>query len=271
MIALILGGAPSVWDDLEEAEALLNSRTRLIVAANLAGIAYGGRLDAWASLHGDLLTGWLTQRLEAGGNTELRTFTTDEVPERWAGSSGLYATQAALFEMGACGAILCGVPMDSEAGHFTGRSPWESTASYRKAFEAALPLIGGRVRSMGGWTADVLGRPAKPWVEAICSARPLGASRSRQAREAAMHKISNVSKTSQRFNARRSNGDLFIARLAPGESGEFEADVNQAVFVRGHLKAAPRVQASEASAPVPTPKPAPPAGHKPLKPRPTEA
>lgn len=52
-----------------------------------------------------------------------------------------------------------------------------------------------------------------------------------------MHTIRNDGAATQRFNARRPNGNLFIARLAPGESGEFDADVNQAVFARGHLKA----------------------------------
>lgn len=52
-----------------------------------------------------------------------------------------------------------------------------------------------------------------------------------------MHTVKNTSEATQRFNARRPDGNLFIARLAPGESGQFDADVNQAVFARGHLKA----------------------------------
>lgn len=52
-----------------------------------------------------------------------------------------------------------------------------------------------------------------------------------------MHTVKNTGDTTRRFNARRPDGNLFIARLAPGESGEFDADVKQAVFVRGHLKA----------------------------------
>lgn len=52
-----------------------------------------------------------------------------------------------------------------------------------------------------------------------------------------MHTVKNVSATTQRFNARRPDGNMIIARLAPGESDDFDADVNQAVFARGHLKA----------------------------------
>lgn len=243
MIALILGGAPSVWAEMTTAGGLLWPRFQIVVAANLAGIAYGDRLDAWATLHPDELPGWQARRQ---GNDDYRTFTPDETPERWPGSSGLYAVQVALFELGAAGVILCGVPMDSRAGHFTGRTPWESVTDYRRAFQAALPEIGGRVRSMGGWTQDLFGAPTREWIDAIHPARPLGVSRSTQAREAAMHKISNVSQTTQKFNALRPNGEMYIARLAPGQTDKFECDVNQAVFVRGLLKVEAGAAASQA-------------------------
>lgn len=85
-----------------------------------------------------------------------------------------------------------------------------------------------------------------------------------------MHTVKNVGDTTRRFNARRPDGNLFIARLAPGESGEFDADVNQAVFARDHLKAteigdakpkaAPKAAAARkhgAAKAVPTAKPTP--------------
>lgn len=262
MIALILGGAPSVWDEHAAAEELL-CRGRLVVAANLAGIHYPGRLDAWATLHPDLLPGWASQRK---GNADFRSFTPDDVAERWSGSSGLYAAQVALFEMGTSGVILCGVPMDSAAGHFTGRTPWESTTSYRQAFAQALPEIGGRVRSMGGWSADLFGKPTPAWIDTIDKLRPLGASRPQHLRTT-MHTITNTSSATQRFNARRPNGELYIARLAPGASDEFDADVNQAVFARGLLKATnleKSAKPAKATAKKATAKRAAPAGHKPL-------
>lgn len=233
MIALILGGAPSVWSELAEAQALLNRR-HIVVAANLAGIHFAGHLDGWATLHPDLLPDWAAER---AGNASFRPFTPDTTPERWPGSSGLYALQVALFEMGATAAILCGVPMDSEAGHFTGRERWESVTDYRQAFAAALSEIGGRTRSMGGWTRDLFGAPSAAWIAAVDIIRPLGASRPQHQRTTEMHSIKNVSNASQRFNARRADGQMVIARLAPGERGEFEADVNQAVFARGFLSA----------------------------------
>lgn len=262
MIALILGGAPSVWLELEAAKAML-TRPYVVVAANLAGLEYDHSLAGWASLHPDSLAEWVARK----GCTDARLFTPDETPERWPGSSGLYAAQVALFELGAAGAILCGVPMDSRAGHFTGRIPWESVTDYRRAFQAALPEIGGRVRSMGGWTQDLFGAPTREWIDAIHPARPLGASRSSTARKAAMHTVRNVSDTTQRFNARNEKGDLVIVRLAPGHADTFDADVNQAVFARGLLKATPLTKADEPAAAASTTTAAP-AGHKPLKARP---
>lgn len=277
MIALILGGAPSIWLELEAAKAML-SRPCVVVAANLAGIECPDRIDGWATLHPDRLNWWAAER---AGNKDFRPFAPEQVlgrpdftptPERWPGSSGLYAAQVALFELGAAGVILCGVPMESRAGHFTGRTPWESVIDYRRAFQAALPEIGGRVRSMGGWTQNLFGAPTREWIDAIHPARPLGVSRSSTARKATMHSIKNVSETTQRFNAHNVKGELYIARLAPGQAADFDADVDQAVFVRGYLKATPLAEAEDmpatAAASATTTAPA---GHKPLKPRATDA
>lgn len=263
MIAIVLGGAPSVWSELAEAREILGARRHLVVAANLAGIHHKGGLDGWASLHPDRLPEWARQRR---GNRDFRTFTPDDTAEKWPGSSGLYAAQVALLEMGASGAVLCGVPMDSEVGHFINPGRWAGTGDYRRAFEVAMLEVGGRLRSLGGWSADLLGKPSAAWIDAIDTLRPLGASRPQHLRTT-MHKITNTSGATQRFNARRPNGELYIARLAPGASDEFDADVKQAVFARGLLKATnleKPAKPAKANAKKATAKRAAPAGHKPL-------
>lgn len=220
MIALILGGAMSVWDDHTAAEELL-CRGRLVVAANLAGIQYPGRLDAWATLHPDEMPGWMARRQS---NVDYRTFTPADTPERWPGSSGLYAAQVALFEMGAAGVILCGVPMDSEAGHFTGRTPWESVTDYRQAFVQALPEIGGRVRSMGGWTQALFGAPTSEWIDAIHPARPLGVTAPAHLEIATMLNVKNATKATRKVWARGSDGNLELHHIAPGEAMDLDVD-----------------------------------------------
>lgn len=169
MIALCLGGAPSVWSDLEAAEALLAGRPRLIVACNFAGIHYTGHLDAWVTLHPNMFWKWARERERAGRNTDYRAFAytghptgpQEIVKERWKGSSGLYMAQIALSHLGATGAVLCGVPQDPEAGHYVTPGPWPGPGMhgdrYRSGFRAAATAIGHQVRSMGGWTAELFG------------------------------------------------------------------------------------------------------------------
>ena len=239
MIALILGGAPSVWAELEEAQALLNRR-HLVVAANLAGIHFDGQLDAWASLHPDFLVEWVEQR---AGEPSDRLFTPDLMPERWPGSSGLYALQVALFELGATAAILCGVPMDSAAGHFVTPGAWAGTDDYRRAFEAALPEIGGRVRSMGGWTADLFGTPTPQWAGAVDNIRPASVSAAPNARNDVMHHVKNGSATTLSFWHNQPDGLRGRVHLAPGEAGDFDIDTNAPEFQRdGVTTTTPRAE-----------------------------
>jgi hypothetical protein len=274
VIALILGGAPSVWRELAEAQALLNRR-HLVVAANLAGIHHTGRLDAWATLHPDLLAGWVAQRQ---GNADFRAFspcaanvrrnrTVELAAERWPGSSGLYAAQVALFEMGATAAILCGVPMQSEAGHFTGRATWEGVGDYRQAFASAIPEIGGRVRSMAGWTAQLFGKPTAVWIGAVDNIQTLGPSRP-DPRSSDMHKVTNTSKGTKSFWARNHDGGDMRVHLQPGEVSEpvdinpddpVFADVNVKAHNAGAAAARPRRAAKPAAKRTRTAKPAPPA------------
>lgn len=241
MIAIILGGSPAVWTELAAAKAMLGARRYVVVAANLAGRDAPNRIDAWVSLHSDLIATWAADRK---GNADFRAFTPTRHPdalgaeivaERWPGSSGLYAAQVALYEVGASAAILCGVPMDSSAGHFAVPGPWASTTSYRRAFEAALPTIGGRVRSMGGWTSQLFGRPEPEWIEAASALRPLGRS---EPKRRPMFTVTNTSDETKRFKEFDPNGGFRLIRLAPGASGEFDIDPNQAVFVRGGMDVA---------------------------------
>ena len=79
------------------------------------------------------------------------------IPELWAGgSSGLYACQVA---QALCfrKAVLCGVPMTSDPRFFD-PAPWAGSARYRQAWARHKDRL-GFVRSMSGWTRDLLGEP----------------------------------------------------------------------------------------------------------------
>lgn len=175
VVALILGGAKSVWDDLERAKALTAGLETIIVAANFAGMFYDGDIDAWATLHPEALAGWRAARADRGGNADYRAFVhanrrntggAEVWPMEWSGSSGLYAAQVAVQAMGAAGVILCGVPMEIEAGHFHEAGNWPLVEKYKPAFlaakEAGIPL-----RSMSGWTLEQFGEPDADWLASL--------------------------------------------------------------------------------------------------------
>ena len=275
MIALILGGAPDVWKDAEEAAALLGRR-HMVVAANKALVSFPGSLDGVATLHPDLVSGWVAKRR---GNKDFRTFIAEAhlsspaaevVAERWPGSSGLYALQVALFEMNCTAAILCGVPMDSAAGHFSDPGAWAGTDDYRRAFEAALPEIGGRVRSMGGWTAELFGRPTPEWVGAIDITTPAGASAPPNARNDVMKHVKNGSDTTLSFWHNQPDGLRGRVHLDPGKSGDFDVDPNASEFDReGVTITTPRAPAAP-KAKTKTPAPKKPAPRRAAAPKPQE-
>lgn len=174
MIAVILGGSRSVWDDARAALSLIGDRPCMIVATNEAGARYPGALDAWASLHPDFFANALPRRLNAELNKPL-IYAPAKHPDTPCikvaggpldGSSALYAAHVAMEQLKAGKVILCGSPLDSDAGHIAIAGPWCDHERYRAGFTAALTEIKGRVRSMSGWTADTLGRPDLDWINA---------------------------------------------------------------------------------------------------------
>jgi hypothetical protein len=182
-IALCLGGAQKVWADLARAQDLCMGREVIVFACNFAGIQYDGHLDGWATLHPEMFADWQVQRANLGRNTDYRAFVHAARPSvsaqslayRWHGSSGLFMAQAAIEAMGAAGAILCGVPMDGGGDHIhwpAGR--WRGVHHYQAAFVHAQE-DGAPIRSMSGWSAEVLGAPDAAWLDSLAVPVPVGA------------------------------------------------------------------------------------------------
>jgi hypothetical protein len=78
-------------------------------------------------------------------------------------SSGGYAAKVALDD-GFDRVVLAGVPMETGASHFTRAKPWLQRDSFTIGFEKSVPFFAGRVRSISGWTAEILGRPDPEWL-----------------------------------------------------------------------------------------------------------
>lgn len=167
-IAVVLGGAAGAFDELSRASQI--QPVRYLVAVNDAASHYPGKLDAFVTLHHEKLPGWLGARRTAGlpepaaviAHTAHR-MVTEVVDYQFpgqtgSGSSGLFATKIAL-ERTALPVVLCGVPMDAERAHFFCAAPWDQVTQFRAAWEwAAKDGRLTRVRSMSGWTAELLGQ-----------------------------------------------------------------------------------------------------------------
>lgn len=177
MIALALGAADCLPEDLDEARKLVDPAECLIVAANDAGFMWHGHLDHWATLHPEEL--WLRKRkrAELGLDDDYETWTR---PYPWGlkkereelcdhvlggydgGSSGLLAVGVAL-EKGADRIILCGMPMDQRR-HVVRKRPWIPANGYRDRWIELHHKLAPVVRSYSGWTRERFGEPTGGWL-----------------------------------------------------------------------------------------------------------
>lgn len=174
-LAVVLGGAAGVWEELARARRL--AEPDCVVAVNHAGRDYPGRVDHMCSYHVTLLPRWIDDR-RAAGRAPPGTIWTARILGRCialrrlglpvqeiaahGGSSGLLGALVAARV--ADKAILCGVPMDAESEHYDKTGAWTACRVHRPAWLQRAPELKGRVKSMGGWTAKLLGMPDAEWV-----------------------------------------------------------------------------------------------------------
>lgn len=152
-----------------------------IIATNHAGIHYPGRLDHWVTMHPsdeirkpgmptwvkernakgypDAGTLWRPRHRTPGGGLEMR-----DCPS-YGGGSGLLAVIVCHLALEYRG-VLVGMPMQEERAHFDNPKPWTDCRHYTSAWKRYLPQMHGKVKSMSGWTADLLGRPDGVWLDA---------------------------------------------------------------------------------------------------------
>lgn len=171
-VALILGGGEHGEAEAVEAKALC-ARAGLgwsLFAVNDRIAVYPEECRA-VTLHPEKILGWLKERATAGcpapvevwGHHAARAkpgfthYTAD-----WRGSSGLLATKIAL-ELGFRKAILCGVPMTG-ANHYVRRKPWSAHVVFRPAWLNQKRRLLPHVRSLSGWTAELLGVPTAEFL-----------------------------------------------------------------------------------------------------------
>jgi hypothetical protein len=119
-----------------------------------------------ATYHPEDIPGIQERRRQSGGNTDYKIISHLPkegvdicIPEYWApsGSSSLLGAQAGL-EMGYDRIVLCGCPL---TGNAPGGNPYEA---FRPGWESRKETLLGKVKSMSGWTRELLGAPDEQWL-----------------------------------------------------------------------------------------------------------
>lgn len=168
--ALILGGAQCVWQDAVNALRLFTPDA--VFAVNDMIAEWPGRLDYAVSLHPDKLSVFVRAREQHGYSSGFQTWAhkasardgVQKTTADWRGSSSLLAVKIAIVEEKFDAVVLAGVPMSKEQGHFKRRKPWTSAEMYRKGWHLHLGEIAPYVRSLSGWTRELLGEPTPTWL-----------------------------------------------------------------------------------------------------------
>jgi hypothetical protein len=181
-VAIVFGSAANAQDDLEAARLLAPDAPIVCVNDSLKACTHSP-VVAFATLHPErhkrFLEGANLDGVALYAHQECRGWPGKVAKELWGGTSGLFAVQIALEVMGFAGVICAGVPISSDYGTAyklqPGRYKWAggSEVRYRKNWTAALPALEGRVKSMSGWTRDLLGAPSREWLVGLYGGSPV--------------------------------------------------------------------------------------------------
>lgn len=168
--AIILAGAPTLWEDFLSIRHLLDSSD--VITVNHSGCFYSGIIKFWVTLHPEKFAKWKDTRKKMGydmsfisvgyGRPHNVPIGMDFYADFWRGSnkntssgtSSLFAVKIAL-EAGYNKVILCGAPLEDDSCHALKPCGDEYT-SYRDAWIANLPKMKGKVVSLSGWTKTLL-------------------------------------------------------------------------------------------------------------------
>jgi len=164
MKPILLIGSAECWEkDLEEAKEIISEFDVMSVGDSCL---YYKEIKFFVTYHPVDIKGYRLQRIKFGGNLDYRVIShklktgVDIVENHVApsGSSALLGAAAAI-RMGYKKVILCGCPMIGKVGG--GYQPYDS---FQKGWIARYNEIKSYVRSMSGFTANLLKRPDIWWL-----------------------------------------------------------------------------------------------------------
>lgn len=156
MRVLVIGAGESVKAELAMVDRSSFDR---VIGVNRAAIELGP-VDVHVSLHprefAQIKAGYFVSHEKHRGVDEV--FKCEWRIGGNSGSSGLYAVKYALERLGADEIILAGVGMDSGPHYYT-KSDWPQALKFQRTWIEVAPQLRGKVKSLGGWTAQLLNGP----------------------------------------------------------------------------------------------------------------
>ncbi len=172
--ALVLGSAHCLWNDLDAARGMIPEPDRIVIV-NKVGLIWPHKVDAWVTYHPDLLRTWVKQRARNNLPAAQSLWSTSTRPDARqygvqtlsiaGGSSGMLGAFVALTM--AERVVLCGVPIDPTMPHFafTNGKPWEDAYKFQRHWIDNRIDLQDRVKSMSGFTRELLGAPTREWLD----------------------------------------------------------------------------------------------------------
>jgi hypothetical protein len=72
----------------------------------------------------------------------------------------------AILALGLNKIVLAGVPLVADEAHYFDQRRWTEAERYKPHWDRYLHLMRNRVKSMSGWTRQLLGAPDADWINA---------------------------------------------------------------------------------------------------------
>lgn len=174
-IAIVVGGSAKAFEEFEAARAMVRAagKTYEVFVVNDMIAAFPEFIDHAITLHPEKFSLWASERLRAGrpGLSRIwahRPFegSTDSTQD-WNGSVSLLAVKCAR-TVGYTHVICAGCPMTVEDCHFRRVGVrWNAAHGFRRGWDRYKNVLKPYVRSMSGWTQELLGAPTLEWLNSV--------------------------------------------------------------------------------------------------------
>ncbi len=177
MIFVILGSAPNLYDDYNRLRSLIDEQKMIFCVIGLSSTKLWDKHAHYiASYHPKDFIEIKKIREERGLNIDYKIISHENYPvidnknkerlqtniiipyEKPSGSSALLGTLAGIKE-GYKKIVLCGCPLEGV------NAKKSSYNVFRKGWLAKKEQVKFFVRSMSGWTQQILGEPTKEWLD----------------------------------------------------------------------------------------------------------